>query len=147
MSLEHWESISWIRKAERSAAHVDDLLGVVERELKDASITALSADNRFVHAYNAARTLCDIALHAAGYGVPKNTSQHERTINSLQFTLGSEWEKETDFFDRCRRERNQSLYDKSDVVRTRDADELLESARRLNEAVRKWLKENHADLV
>ena len=47
-----------------------DLLRIVDRDLKDASILELSADRRFVTAYNAALRLATIVLRASGYRTP-----------------------------------------------------------------------------
>ena len=48
-----------------------NLLGVVDRELADASVAGLSDDGRFTHAYDAALLLCKLALHASGFEVQK----------------------------------------------------------------------------
>ncbi len=39
------------------------------------------------------------------------------------------------------------MYDRADVVSQTDADELLQSAKKLREAVIAWLRSKHADLV
>ncbi len=77
MSLPQWLANSWIRKTARSAEHVGDLLAIADRQIADAGLAGISADGRFTHAYDAVRTLCEIALHAAGFGVPKGERQHE----------------------------------------------------------------------
>lgn len=39
------------------------------------------------------------------------------------------------------------MYDRADVVTQTDANELLESAKKLRKGVVAWLRSNHADLV
>ena len=65
-----------------------DLLGVIERDLKDAQ-RDLSADWKFGIAYNAALQLCTILLNASGYR-PEKLQAHYRTLQSLPLILGAE---------------------------------------------------------
>ena len=147
MSLQQWADNAWIAEAQPSAQVIADLLAIAEREIADASLEGMSPDGRFDHAYDAVRSLCEAALHASGYMVPKDGRKHERVIGSLRFTLGGRWSEDADFFDRCRRRRHQATYERAGVAQLRDADELLEAAKRLNGAVRQWLREHHADLL
>ena len=50
-----------------SKAELDNLRSIVKRSLQDAGAKGLSADARFVMAYDAARTLSLIIVRAAGY--------------------------------------------------------------------------------
>lgn len=147
MNLQQWLENSWIRRTEPSREEVANLLDVAHRDIGDASLQGLSPDGRFAHAYNAVRSLCEVGLHACGYCVPKGGRQHERVIESLRYTLGDEWAERTDFFDRCRRWRHQSMYERIGVVQQRDADDLLGAAKTLEIAVRDWLEQNHPDLI
>lgn len=147
MSLQQWLDNSWIRSITPSAQEIDGLLGIADREIADASLEGISADGRFDHAYSAVRALCEAALHASAYTVPKDSRKHERTIESLKLTLDAEWVEDADYFDQCRRRRHQSLYERSDVTQPADADELLARAKRLLTAVREWLQREHAHLI
>ena len=147
MSLQQWRENDWIVDVDPSAQEVANGLAIARRDIADASLTGMSSDNRFAHAYNAVRALCDLALHASGYRVPKSGRGHERAIGSLKFTLGAEWAEQTDYFDRCRRKRHQSMYDRSGATQPKDADELLEAARNLLDAVQDWLRRRHGGLM
>lgn len=147
MSLQQWLENSWIVRADPSKVNAADLLGLVDRDIADGSLEKISSDGRFEHAYSAMRTLCQLALHAEGYRVHKGQPGHERVIESLKYTLGPEWNDQADYFDLCRRTRNSLMYDRADVVSQTDADELLESAKKLREAVIAWLRSKHTDLV
>ena len=86
-------------------------------------------------------------MTASGFVVPKGMLQHQRVIESLKFTLGSEWADETDYFDLCRRNRHKSIYEQSGINQPRDADQLLESAKKLLTATEAWLQRDHPDLI
>jgi len=126
---------------------VSDLFAIADREISDASLDGMSPDGRFDHAYDAVRSLCELALHACGYQVPKGPGKHQRLIESLKFTLAGEWIGGADFFDRCRRRRHKSKYERSGVAQQSDADDLLREAQRLLATVKEWLKRNHPDLA
>ena len=147
MSLEQSLEKSWVNKTERSAHEVSNLLDIASREIADASLEGISSDGRFAHAYAAVRALCEIALHACGYTLPKGERKHERAIESLNFTIGPEWSNSVDFFDRCRRLRHRATLDCSGVAQPKEADDLLEEAQRLLDAVKVWLAEEHPDLA
>lgn len=147
MSLRQWLDNRWIITVERSATHVANLLALADREIGDASSHEISCDGRFNHAYAAVRDLCELALHAGGYKIPKGGREHERSIQSLKFTLGDRWADDVDFLDRCRRLRHQSLYERIGVVQQEDADELLGTARKLAAEVRQWLRQHHPGLL
>src|SRR5438270_3951828 len=88
MSLENWLETKQLIRHQATVAEVRNLLGVVDRELADASVIGLSDDGRFTHAYDAALLLCKLALHVSGFEVPKRSGHHALWINSLEFTLG-----------------------------------------------------------
>ena len=147
MTLHEWRDNGWINEFEPSREDIANLLSLAERELSDASVTELSPDARFYHAYAAVRVLCQVALHAAGFAVPKGGREHERVLDSLRFTLGSEWSQDADYFDHCRRMRHKSLYERSGVARESDVSELLEAAKRLYVALEAWLAKEHRSLL
>ncbi len=147
MSLQQWHKNAWIHPVESSAMEVSSLLDLAQREITDGSLEGISSDGRFEHAYNAVRTLCQLALHAAGYAVPKGDSSHQRALETLKFTLGSKWSSEADHFEHCRRMRRQMVYERSGVTQPKDADELLAGAKKLHAAVQEWLQDNHPNLV
>ena len=147
MSLQQWVDNAWITEIAPKARDVANLLAIAEREIADGSLEGMSPDGRFDHAYEGVRALCEAALHACGYQVPRGTSKHQRLIESLKFTIDADWTGEVDFLDLCRRRRHQSRYDRAGVVQQRDADELLATARRLDAEVRRWLREHHPELL
>jgi hypothetical protein len=146
MSLELWLQSQYIIKQEPTAPELLELLQIVDRELSDASIAALSSDGKFGHAYNAALSLCRIALRAAGYRVAKGRGVHQYEINSLVYTMGNEKKDEMIFLSKCSRIRGQEVYDRTGVADPRDVADLVETAKQLRLDVLSWLKADHPDL-
>jgi hypothetical protein len=147
MSLEQWRQNQWLQPSEVALPEIQQLLAVVDREIADAAVKALSAEGRFEHAYHAALQLCAIPLRSSGYRVPKGQSQHKRTIDSLRYTLGESHAGIADCLERYSRERGRVVYEQIDVVTERDAEELLAIARQLRTDVIDWLRATHSELL
>jgi hypothetical protein len=62
---------------------LDNLRSIVTRSLNDVAATGLSADSRFIMAYDAARTLSLIIVRAAGYR-PRSVGGHYNTFVALE---------------------------------------------------------------
>lgn len=145
MSLKNWLDNGWLRPHKTSKAEIEDLLKIVERDLKDSSRKEISADWRFGIAYNAALKLCTILLYSEGYRPEKNLA-HFRTIQALPFILGTEKTSYSDYLDTCRIKRNSTEYDYAGGVSDNDAEELKEFVYRFKDEVMEWLKKNHSNL-
>src|SRR5437868_2631189 len=148
MSLQNWLQIGQLTNHQATVAEVRNLLGVVDRELADASVAGLSDDGRFTHAYDAALLLCKLALHASGFEVQKRaTGHHALWINSLEFTLGEGHKETLIHLSKSSRLRHTSLYDRAGVVQKEDADDLVEAVRQLRVDVLNWLHAHYPTLV
>lgn len=88
MSLKQWEDNGWLKPHRTSRKEINNLLGIVDRDLRDAG-KDISADRRFGIAYNAALKLCTILLYAKGYR-PSHESHHYRTLAALSEILGDD---------------------------------------------------------
>ncbi len=123
-----WKRLLDERLAERhrtSREEIDALRAVVARNLNDARVEAVSADNRFGATYEAALTLATMAIAAAGYRI-KGPAHHRTTLQSLPLVLpGKETSDDLTYFDRCRRLRNELSYEAADVVSTREVEDLI----------------------
>lgn len=65
------------------------LLGIAERCVSDASLAGISSDGRLNNADDVVRCVCEAALHAHGYRVPRDDKRkHQRVIDSLEYTIG-----------------------------------------------------------
>ena len=145
MSLKQWEANGWLRKHETSPDEINNLLMIVDRDLKDAS-EGISADWRFGIAYNAALNLCTVLLYAEGYKAER-TLQHYRTIQALPLILGQEKANDANYLDACRSKRNIVEYDYVGGATDDDADELIEYGKELRDDVMAWLKKAHPGLL
>jgi len=146
MTLKQWAANGWLKDHRSSAGEIGNLLAIVERDLKDAAESVISADWRFGIAYNAALKLCTILLSAQGYKAER-ALQHYRTIQALPFILGSERKKDANYLDACRAKRNVVEYDYVGGVTENNADELIEFVKELKDEVETWLEEKHSELA
>ena len=87
MSLQDWANNGWLRSHKTCREEIGKLLEIVERDIKDAQGSALSADWRFGIAYNAALKLCTVLMYSEGYRPEKNLA-HYRTLQALPLILG-----------------------------------------------------------
>lgn len=146
MNLQNWENNGWLRPHKTSQEEISNLLGIVDRDIKDANQSEVSADWRFGIAYNAALKLCTILVYAEGYR-PEKMLAHYRTLQALPLILGKEKEDDADYLDTCRTKRNIVKYDYVGSVTESDANELIEFASDLKNDVIKWLKKAHPQLI
>jgi hypothetical protein len=145
MSLQDWANSGWLRWHKTSKQEVQQLMAIVDRDLKDARQKGVSADWRFGIAYNAALKLCTILLYVEGFR-PEKTLAHYRTLQALPLILGSEKDDDADYLDTCRTKRNTVEYDYVGGATNSDADELIAYVMKLKIEVLSWLKKNHSDL-
>ena len=66
---------------------LDNLRSIVSRSLKDVTAPGLSADARFIMAYDAARTLSLMIVRSSGYR-PKPAGGHYNTFLALEIADG-----------------------------------------------------------
>ncbi len=147
-SLEQWKQNDWLMRDEATLREITQLFAVADRELSDMRAIGLSVDGKFMHAYDAALTLCQIALRASGYRVNrKQHGHHRKTIESLPLAIDSNLQATADLIVVASRKRSQALYDRTGVVDSRDADELADTARSLRSEVVKWIASTHDGLL
>jgi len=134
MDLQQWQANGWLKPHKTDAQEIGNLLAMIERDIRDATGTNISADWHFGIAYNAALKLCTLLLFANGYR-PENNLAHYRTILSLPHTLGQAWQQESIFLNTCRIKRNILEYDCSGHTTEEEAVELLQHVDILHKAV------------
>jgi len=135
-----WKELLDDGRAERhttSAEELTALRAVVDRNLADARVEAISPDTRFGCAYEAALILATAALACSGYRV-KGLGHHRTMFEALPLALpGKESAEDAHYFDRCRRLRNEFSYQAAGVVDVREVEELLARVGRFQERVRR----------
>jgi len=147
MSLDIWKTNGWLREYSTSRQEITDILGLVERDLRDAARQEISTDWRFNIAYNAGLQLATLALFAAGYRTGRGESKHYRVIQALPLVMGSDFNVVRDYLDNCRRKRNVSEYDAAGTISKKELSDLLDLVLNLKNQVEKWLRENHPELI
>ncbi|MBN2790184.1 MAG: hypothetical protein JXR69_08335 [Candidatus Delongbacteria bacterium] len=146
MTLKNWESNGWLKSHSSSKQEIEQLLQIVDRDIKDSKQTDLSPDWRFGIAYNAALKLCTILLYSEGF-MAERSATHYRTIQSLSLILGKEREDDADYLNTCRAKRNMVEYDSVGGATDAEADELIDFVGNLKDDVLKWLKINHPEYL
>ena len=125
MSLQNLVGRSLERVAPDRAA-ISRMLAAAERNLADAGLAALSAENRFDAAYKAIMQCAMVGLRANGYRtLTSRPGHHQTALQSLTLTIGLSSERMI-VLDALRKQRNLTDY---------EAD------------VRAWLKSNKPELV
>jgi hypothetical protein len=145
MSLRDWLDSRWIVRHDPDPAEVAELFGVVTRDLQDAAVPRLSADWRLGIAYNAALQLATMALVAEGYRTGRERA-HERTIQSLRYTVGIP-QARIDLVDAVRRKRNLINYEHAGTTSDSEAAEFHSAVIALRGDVIDWLRRKHRVLL
>lgn len=146
MSLEKWVEYGWLKPEPTSLDEITSLLAIVERDLKDADVVAVSEDRRFEAAFSAARTAAAIALRASGYRPSLQAGHHIKTIESLEFTLGTD-ARLIQRMKMLSRKRNAASYDSAGHVSPQELELAIRTATDLQHAVIVWLKKHHPELM
>lgn len=122
------------------------LLAAAERNLADAVLPGLSAENRFDAAYKAIMQSAMLALHANGYRtLTSRPGHHQTAIQSLSQTIGLS-ANTVIVLDALRKQRNLSDYDGDPVPETAVRD-CIAGAQQLLQLVKDWLKTQRPDLL
>jgi uncharacterized protein (UPF0332 family) len=135
-----------IRPHRTNPAEIAGLFAVVERDLTDAAIEALSADRRFATAYNAALQAATAMMYAEGYRT-SGPGHHRTTFEFLSDISVTEFSDWADYFDDCRRKRNRADYVGVGYVSDTEAGYLLAEAGKFAEVARNWIQGRHPGLV
>ena len=129
-----------------SPQEIAELRRLIARDLADASIPELSEDRRFATAYNAALQTAKMATACAGYRIASVPGHHRLTFEGANLALGKSAATLTDYFDACRRKRNEIDYTGATIATRTEADELLVHVKAFLELVEKWIEATHAGL-
>lgn len=146
MSLKNLLAIQRLQAFEPTSEGVQRLLAAAERNLADARLAALSADNRFDAAYKTLMQCAMIGLWANGYRTSTSQPGHHQTaLQALPLTLGID--KETVIvLDALRKQRNLGDYEGNPVT-IAAVDECLTRAEALLAHTGQWLEKQRPDLL
>jgi hypothetical protein len=146
MSLTDWLKDGWLRPHQTNQDEISRLFDVIERDLRVSGDANVDEDWRFVAAYNAALQCAAVALYASGFEAPKGGGAHHRTIESLALTTVEKAEV-IDALQAFRAKRAGAVYEMIGIASSSEIRELRESATKLRDRVRDWLKRTHPELL
>ncbi|MBI5461629.1 MAG: DNA-binding protein [Gammaproteobacteria bacterium] len=145
MSLDNLVGISLERIAV-DAAVIGRLLSAARRNITDAHVSAISAENRFDAAYKAIMQLANAALQANGYRTLTSKPGHHMTmIQTLNQTIGLD-RQQIILLDALRKQRNVADYS-GDIVPPSAVEACVAQAEALERDVMQWLKDNKPELL
>lgn len=146
MTLQNLLAIQRLQTFEPTAEGIQRLLAAAARNLADAKLAALSADNRFDAAYKAIMQCAMIGLWANGYRTSTSQPGHHQTaLQALPLTMGLD--KDTVIvLDALRKQRNLGDYEGNPVTDAAVA-ECLTRAEALLAHTRQWLAKQRPDLL
>lgn len=146
MTLQNLLKIGRLKPHTPTPQEIQRLLAAAQRNLRDAQNEAISDETRFDVAYKAIMQLALVAMMASGFRPSSNEPGHHQTmIQSLPLTLGVPNETWL-ILDALRRKRNATDY-LGDPVETEAVAECLAQATALLTTARRWLVEQHPDLL
>ena len=118
-------------------SELDNLRTIVDRSLADIVAPGLSADARFMMAYDASRTLALIVVRASGYR-PKSVGGHYNTFLGLE-AADPTFAALSAYLDGCRMKRNRCEYDYAGAISDTDADGILHAAQQFSIDAEAWI--------
>jgi len=127
-------------------AELDMLRVRAATTLSDATAAGVSAEGRYVRAYDAARQAAVIAIRASGHRVKAKLGYHAITFEALEALQPATFQAFANFFDDARLKRNSIEYSTAFSPSETDARELSDEAKKLLEAVESWIAKKHAAL-
>lgn len=146
MSLDDWLNNRWLHRHETSAGEIQALLLSAEEDIRSAEIEGIAAGWRLNMAYTAALRYARAALYAYGYR-PAREQEHERTIDSLTYTVPSIETDTIKLLHKIRKMRHTATYDSADMISDAEADAAMRVANDLSQHVRTWFRENHPEYL
>jgi uncharacterized protein (UPF0332 family) len=144
-----WKKLLQDNKVHRhttSRQELNEIRRLVARDLTDAALPALSEDRRFATAYNAALQTAKMAIACAGYRIASVPGHHRQTFEGAKLALGKPAEHLADYFDACRRKRNEIDYTGATIATNTEADELLLHAKSFLALVEAWINSTYPAL-
>ena len=144
MSLENLLGRSLERVAPERAG-IARMLAAAGRNVADAQLAGLSAENKFDAAYKAIMQCAMIALRANGYRtLTSRPGHHQTALQTLPLTIALANERMI-VLDALRKQRNLADYE-GDPVTAQTVVDCLAQARQLLADVKEWLAANKPEL-
>lgn len=122
------------------------LLQAAARNIQDAHVEAVSAENRFDAAYKAIMQLANASLQANGFRTLTSRPGHHQTLlQGLAKSVGLDSDTMV-LLDSLRKQRNVADYS-GDLVPESAMRECIKQAEQLQQVVTEWFETNHAEFL
>lgn len=131
-----------IRRHGVTGDDIVDSLTIAQARLGDAGTEGLSADGRFIFAYDAVRAAAEAVMAAEGFRPVAGVGHHEAVFAFLAAAADGRWARSARVFDQARVKRNAAEYDEWGLVTQTEADDLLRAAREFVAEVARWVSES-----
>lgn len=125
---------------------VHELWTSFEVAYADAQSDAQSLDGRFQDAYSALRHLVEIVITAEGFRPAPGPGHQEVLFAFLTEVPTVSWKGRSAYFQRCRRRRAKSLYERVGLITKKEVEDLLVEVDLFAAEVRAWLARAHPTL-
>lgn len=146
MTLQNLLAIKQLQAHTADPAAVRRLLEAARRNLADAHVVEISADNRFDAAYKCLMQCAMLGLWANGYRTSTSKpGHHQAAIQCLTHTMGVS-KDDVIVLDALRRQRNITDYE-GDPVSESTLAACLEEAGKLLDHTDRWLREHRPELL
>ena len=146
MSLKGLLNQGKLRPHKTSKKEINNLITMIERDIKDSGVKGLSNDRKFATVYNAALQAATILLYCSGYKT-KGGAHHFTTFQCVKYILGKEYRDVGEYFDSCRVKRNTADYFYAGGVSGKEVRELTDEAKLFFERVKNWVRNNYPKLL
>ena len=144
MTLQNLLAIRRLQAHTTDKAALRKLLDAARRNLDDARVATISADNRFDAAYKCVMQCAMLGLWANGYRTSTSQPGHHQTaIQTLDQTLEVD-KADLIVLDALRRQRNLSDYEGDPITQTTLLAG-LQAAEKLLSHTERWLREHHPE--
>ncbi|MBS3905039.1 MAG: hypothetical protein KGZ39_06915 [Simkania sp.] len=146
--LNGWLKEEKLKAHKTSKEEVAQLLKIIDRDLSDAIVHGLSADRRFITAYNAALQLSTLALRVHGLRTNPNKAGHHRiSIDALPEILGKDHQELADYLNACRIKRNTSDYTSSGEISEKEVVEIIGEVKKFKTFIIQWIRSTHPQFL
>ncbi|MES9857310.1 MAG: DNA-binding protein [Sedimenticola sp.] len=145
MTLDNLVGIS-LEPIPPDAAAIRRLLEAAARNLKDAHVVEVSAENHLDAAYKAIMQLANASLQANGFRTLTSKPGHHQTMLQLLVkSVGLESDTMV-ILDSLRKQRNVADYS-GDLISELAMSECIQQAEQLQRVVLMWFEKNHAEFL
>lgn len=141
MALENWFQQGKLLKHTAAKEELSAILGVIERNFKDAAIKGLSSDQQYILLYQAAFEAALALIKCQGYR-PIKAGHHYIVWQCLKELLNEEKiKRQILLFENAAKKRSKLSYDMAGLASQKEADEMrceaLDFVRRVKEGIAK----------